>query len=281
MPEEMWTVRVSESVFSQPLVYSDRVGFVGATNHVFYQSRATGRVAFEYRLSGSPSAGGNVYGPHAYVGTTADVIESINLDSGRRNWQMLVGAAPLYAPVVTDTSVFVTAGRNGMLRIQRENGRLVWKNRDLDRYLAGNEKYLYALDRTGNFHVADVFKGTSLAQCDFSEWILHVSNEWNDRVYLAAHDGSLMCLRHRDNAKPVVTRGAIASPAKEEKKEPKEEKKDEKKEDKKVPKNDDKKDNVNKVGTRAMDPHDTRPVARHRVEQPALLAGLRDRAGLT
>ena len=42
-----------------------------------------------------------------------------------------------------------------------------------------------------------------MAKLDLSEWAIPIPNEWTDRVYLAANDGQVMCLRHRDLLKPL------------------------------------------------------------------------------
>ena len=96
---------------------------------------------------------------------------------------------------------------------------------------------VYALDRIGKFYVIDGRRGTTLATHDLSDWAISIANEWTDRIYLAANDGQILCLRHRDLIKPLVMKTAESLKVKEEKKpaiEPKkdDDKKDDKKDDK-------------------------------------------------
>ncbi len=56
---------------------------------------------------------------------------------------------------MTDRDVFVTAERKGLYRVERATGRSAWLNTQADRFLATNEKYVYALDRTGLLLILD------------------------------------------------------------------------------------------------------------------------------
>ncbi len=63
--------------------------------------------------------------------------------------------------------------------------------------------------------VIDYARGTTLAQYDMREWIFSVPNEFNDRFYLAANDGQILCLRNRAEKIPVAVRAVeIITPPK-------------------------------------------------------------------
>jgi len=42
-------------------------------------------------------------------------------------------------------------------------------------------------------------RGTALATYNLTDWTISIANEWTDRVFLAANDGQVICLRHRDS----------------------------------------------------------------------------------
>src|SRR5262249_51704914 len=128
---------------------------------------------------------------------------AINMKTGELVWRHVSGAPILQSPCVNDRDVYISPQRVGLRRVDRINGREVWTNRDATRFLAANVKFVYALDALGKFFVIDADRGTTLAKFDCSEWTIAVCNEWTDRVYMAANDGQVMCLRHKDLVKPL------------------------------------------------------------------------------
>jgi hypothetical protein len=164
------------------------------------------------------------------------------MSGGKLLWRHLSGAPIPRTPDVNDREIFVSPTGVGLRSLDRQSGREIWTNRETQRFLATNNQYVYARDKVGRFFVLDARRGGTLAKYDLSDWTISVANEWTDRIYLAANDGQIMCMRHRDVAKPmsVKTPDALPKPKEEKKKEEKKEEKkddekkdDEKKEDKK------------------------------------------------
>ena len=94
-------------------------------------------------------------------------------------------------------------------------GEVVWRSDDsADRIIGANEEFVYVRDRQGRFLVYDAKRATDagrkksgpLGSANFSEFNLHVVNTASDRVYLAADNGLIVCLRDAGPkyAKPMV-----------------------------------------------------------------------------
>src|SRR5205823_454387 len=129
---------------------------------------------------------------------------AIDMNNGLLKWRHAAAAPVLRGPDVNDRDVFIAPQRVGLRRIDRLSGKEAWTNRDTQRFLAANHAFIYALDGIGKFYVVDGRRGTTLATHDLSDWAIAVTNEWTDRIYLAANDGQVLCLRHRDLVKPLV-----------------------------------------------------------------------------
>ena len=123
---------------------------------------------------------------------------------GNLVWRHVAGAQILRKPEVNDRDIFIAPERLGLRKLYRFSGREVLTNREVEKFLAANQSFVYALDRLGNFFVLDAKRGTTLAKHDLTEWAISVPNEYTDRIYLAANDGQILCLRHRDMTKPVI-----------------------------------------------------------------------------
>lgn len=93
-------------------------------------------------------------------------------------------------------------------------GEIAWRSDDnADQVIGANEEFVYIRDRQGRFLVFDANRATDpvhkrsapLGSANLSEFNVNVVNTVSDRVYLAADNGVLVCLRdaRAKYAKPV------------------------------------------------------------------------------
>jgi hypothetical protein len=168
-------------------------------------------------------------------------------------WRFTTGAPIRQQPAVTDKSIFVVAEGRGLFRIDRRTGKEMWRNRNARRFLAVNSKFVYAFDRSGYLLVLDQERGTTLGKMDTGAFVVPITNEFTDRLFLASHNGLIVCLRDHDQRTPLVNKKVADMEAKsgkgkdkgngkkpKEDKEPKEEKKPKDMDDNKEEKKEDK-----------------------------------------
>ena len=72
---------------------------------------------------------------------------------------------------------------------------------------------MYATDASGRLLVLDRNRGTQLAGYDPGDFVVPISNESTDRLYLASNDGLLLCLHDRDYAVPVRMKTVATLPS--------------------------------------------------------------------
>ncbi len=189
-----------------------------------------------------------VFEPTAYIGSLDFSVYAVRADNGRLLWRHLSGSPILQKPEVNDNHVFVSPERVGLRCLRRETGAELWTNRDATRFLAANRQYVYALDSVGRFYVIDYRRGTTLARMDMAEWNIQIANEWNDRLYFAANDGQILCLRHNALPKPLMMKTDDAPLRRRQEKEEREMKEKEKK------KEEEKKDDKEKASAPRQNP---------------------------
>jgi outer membrane protein assembly factor BamB len=136
----------------------------------------------------------------AYVGDDTNVY-AIGIAGGKQRWRFTVGTAVLHQPIATAEDVYVTTERNGMFRLKRGN-RNVEFNADADRLLAVNPKFVYAADKSNRLLILDRGLGTEVSAYNTRDFAFPVSNEMNDRLYLAANSGLIVCLHDKEYTKP-------------------------------------------------------------------------------
>ncbi len=163
----------------------------------------------------------------AYIGTETGYVYAISISGGKQYWRFTLGTPTVYPPAATNEDVFVTGERSGMFRLNRVTGAPEWRikrgdrfveaNPDADRFLAANAKFVYAADKSGRLLVLDRGLGTEISSYDTRDFAFPISNDMNDRLYLAANNGLIVCLHDKEYTKPVAnvspnTRGRGLSP---------------------------------------------------------------------
>lgn len=163
----------------------------------------SGQEIFRYKLQGPISGGMAQHDTFAYVPCEDYHLYAFDVGRGKLVWRVSGSAAILHKVEANDRDVYMTPVRMGLHRVDRKTGAIVWRNRTAERVVACNPKFVYATDNVGNLLVLDHERGTQLAVYNMRDWVVPVSNDLTDRLYFAAHDGSILCLHHRDHATPV------------------------------------------------------------------------------
>jgi outer membrane protein assembly factor BamB len=167
-------------------------------------------------IPAAPSASGLIhYIPFGNGNLTAIEATGGNLEGGLNiKWRATPGGINNRSPFITKKFVYTSGDNSGVTCLARDNGAIIWKSDDnADRIIGANEEFVYIRDRQGRFLVYDARRATDTARkksvplgsANFSEFDVHVVNTASDRVYLAADNGLLVCLRDANPkyAKPM------------------------------------------------------------------------------
>ncbi len=167
-------------------------------------------------VAAAPATSGIIhYLPLANGTILAVEATSGNLSGGLAiKWRGDPGGLNNRTPFVTKGHLYAAGDNTGVVCLDRATGDLIWRSdKSADRVIGATEELLYVRDRQGRFLVYDAKRATDpagkrsgpLGSADFSEFGVHVVNTANDRVYLAADNGLIVCLRDANPkyAKPV------------------------------------------------------------------------------
>lgn len=226
-----WGNIIGDFVRHAPMLAGNQVGFVADDGEFVSLNRFDGKLRLNFKAVGALAALPGQYESMTYFGDNRGTVYALNMESGRLKWRYLAAAPLAYPPAALDADLFFTTGRRGLHRLTRSGGREVWINRDADRFLAANQRFVYALDHFGNLLVLDGRRGGTLAKYCVEDWKIPVVNELTDRIYLAANDGQIICLHYRENRTPRTMKTIELPPEEKKKAGEKKEEKKEKKED--------------------------------------------------
>jgi outer membrane protein assembly factor BamB len=207
-PEYFWDyvteTRPETRIEQSSILTADFLFQAGANGLFFVISKFEPRIFYTFQADAPVSAGLGSHGEIAYVASEDYRIYALDIVTGKILWRFVTGGPIRQQPRVTDDSVYVSAQRAGMYRLDRATGNLIWNNAAAYRFLAANQKFVYAMDVHDTLLVLDRERGSQMASyAGVQDFAVPLSNELTDRIYLASNDGLLICLHDRANARPV------------------------------------------------------------------------------
>ncbi len=195
-----------------PLVSPEVMMLSDALGNLLGMSKYRKLDLYTLKTGGPITAQPGQHGELAYAPSADRDLYTVNMVTGRVLWRF-TSPLPVYAtPAVTDADVYVSPSGAGLYRLDRPSGQLLWRSPEAQHFLAANPKFVYATDRSDRLLVLDGRRGTVLSGYDTRDFVVPVSNDLTDRVYLAANNGLIVCLHDREYATPLRTKYALAQP---------------------------------------------------------------------
>jgi outer membrane protein assembly factor BamB len=221
LPTTSWSIGLALHLDYTPLLSGDVLFYASPNGTLAAMPRTPiGEQQVErYRiqLDRNLTAPLGVYDDMAYVATSDTYLSAYNIPTGRAQWHFPAGGIITRTPFTTETDLYLSVDKRGLVRLDRRTGVPVWKIPQgrtttnavalVDRVLAVNNKFVYATDTGGRLIVLDREQGTQLSFYEpFRDYAFPVDNQITDRLMLAANDGSILCLHDREYEKPLQHR---------------------------------------------------------------------------
>jgi outer membrane protein assembly factor BamB len=217
-PVQAWQAVTGVRLESRPLIGHERVVAVGADGTAVAYDRSPtigGRASEIYRFDAEAAVNvpAGQFGDAAYIASQDANLFALNMVNGRVLWRFTSGGAAMHRPAALEQDVYLAAGEEGLSRIDRATGEALWRvargpkvvesNVEAKRFLAANTKFVYAQDRLGRLMVLDRRLGHTLSIYDVRDFVFPVANEITDRLYLAANNGLIVCVRDKEFTAPI------------------------------------------------------------------------------
>jgi outer membrane protein assembly factor BamB len=209
-PPLRWEFALTSRILYQPFLTPTRV-WVATDNQILTAlNKKDKTIEVMQKLADPISAYPARAGLTAYVPlATGDLVavegSGGNLAGGANIlWRTPTGGINNRTPFVTEKLIYAQGDNSGITCLDRANGELLWRtDSTADMVIAANHEFLYVRDRQGRFLVFDAKRATDparkrsapLSGLDLSEFNINIVNTASDRVYLAADNGLVVCLR--------------------------------------------------------------------------------------
>jgi outer membrane protein assembly factor BamB len=211
-PPLRWEYGMTSRIVFPAFITPTRVWAITDGKQLTALNKVDKKVEVYETIPDSIAAPPGVAGMTAYVPLSSGYLLSIDASSGTLLgganilWRSPIGGINNRQPFVTDSFVYASGDNSGVVCVNRETGAIVWRSEDqADRLIGANHEFVYIRDRQGKFLVYDAKRPTDparkrsapLSGIDLSEFNVHVTNTASDRIYLAADNGLIVCLRDR------------------------------------------------------------------------------------
>jgi outer membrane protein assembly factor BamB len=209
-PKMRWEFGMSRGVAFNLVQTPSRVWAVANNRGLVALSKSNKKIevsgtTFEDVAAAPGQAGTIGYAPLGDGTLIAVDLATGNKDAGLNvNWQANIGGVMNRTPIITEDAVFAAGDNSGVARIDRANGNVMWKTDNaIDRIVGVNKDFLYVQDRQGRLQVFDAKRANGrqaghsvpLSSIDMSTFNVPIVNTVSDRLYFAADNGLLICLR--------------------------------------------------------------------------------------
>lgn len=211
-PRLLWEYHPPARLEQGALLLQDVVSIASTDGLIITLAKANGRELYRFQSDAPVSVRPGQHTNNAYVASQDLNLYAADILQGKLSWRFTAGAVILRKPEVTDADVYLSPAGRGLVRVDRLTGEAVWRNPNADRFLAANPRFVYATDRSNRLLVLDRARGTQLAVYDARDFVVPVSNELTDRLFLAANNGLLVCLHDRAYATPLRNKTEEAEP---------------------------------------------------------------------
>lgn len=219
-PLPTWVYKTRLKLDFPPLVTDDIVGLIGQKGEMITLSKfseiknTTTETNTGYATDGLIIATPEVSNNLAFIASLDSCLHAYDLQKGKLAWRYTIGSAITHRPFITQDEVFVSGERNGLAKVATASGEPMWAipsqgrlsptQEKSDRVIAVNPKFVYSMDKSGRMVILDRNTGTALTTWDVHDFVFPVTNRSNDRIFLAANNGLLVCLRDKDYPSPVL-----------------------------------------------------------------------------
>jgi outer membrane protein assembly factor BamB len=209
-PTVLWEYGLAARILYPLFQTPTRVWAVTDANNLVALNKVDKKTEVFQRLAEPVAALPGRGGPSAYVPLGTGYVVAVEASGGSPDgganilWRTTVGGIANRTPFVTAENVYAQGDDSGVVCLDRKGGDVVWRSDPTaDRVVGANRDFVYVRDRLGKLMVFDARRATDpaarrsapLGGIDLGEFPHHAVNTASDRLYLAADNGLVVCLR--------------------------------------------------------------------------------------
>lgn len=199
-PEPLWSFQLEAAVLQPPVLFGTHMVFADGKGTLFSFQRDQKALADVIRSPSRISAPMARQGDMLYVPSEDHMLYAYAMETGslRLEWRFAAGSRVTQKPVLVGDDVLALTERGGLTALDRNTGLSRWNLPNVERFLGASKRLIAAADQQGRTIIIDRKKGTVIGTLDTREYGVLVNNDVSNRIFLANHDGLVVCLQDAD-----------------------------------------------------------------------------------
>lgn len=198
----LWSIQANAAVTEPPVVFPNDVIFANREGTVqsFLKERSIPVDKFQTNVGiAAPLAKQDNW---LYVASEDFNLYAFEVDQGllKLRWQHVVPSAIVQKPWVIGDEIYVLGKAGGTECLDRMTGAVKWQQPLGDRFVACSRRLCIVADKNGKLLCLDRQRGQLVSTWDASAYARRVSNDSTDRIYLANHDGLVVCFQDAEKS---------------------------------------------------------------------------------
>ncbi|MCB9849922.1 MAG: PQQ-binding-like beta-propeller repeat protein [Phycisphaerales bacterium] len=197
----LWRVMAGGPVTGAPVLVNngDDLIFASQSGSVYCCTSAA-KILNWQTPTGGPIMGDIVVdGPSVFVASTDRSLYRLDAISGSRRWRLRFPEPLNEGPIVTGGLAFQYCEGEGITAVDAESGEKLWQVPEARGFVCRGIDHVLLVTADNDLLKIDSENGKTLARVDLPTNVVPVTNTRDDTIYLASHQGSLLC------AKPAGT----------------------------------------------------------------------------
>ncbi|MFN3149051.1 PQQ-binding-like beta-propeller repeat protein [Bremerella sp.] len=190
----------------KPMIAS-KTSVAWATDRDYFYVGYADRPLIRYRIESS----GQILAPPSYEDplrlfftTQTGYVYCLYAPDGSVQWRFSCGQPIDSSAIPIGDAVFVALQRGGLYKLGIDDGGVKWFVPRVEKFLAANDQYVYALDQTKNLVVLDINSGAQVGTLALSGYDFFYTNGQTDRIIIGSKKGRLVVLRSAAHPYPMV-----------------------------------------------------------------------------
>lgn len=220
----LWAWQTNERLTSRPIIADRLVAFGSRDGKLYVGVLNPSSLLYRYLTGGPITANLGTCGARTLIVPSEDnVVYAVDLYTAKTKWSFPTGAPVKQEPLVCRgvtpdirREVFIVNTGGSMYSLDPENGQPRWNQQVGDVkllaisqtkiYLKNTFHDLFILNRANGAVVYSPRQTLERAGLSLREYALSVTNNHNDRLYMATPSGSILCLREAGQLLPYDIR---------------------------------------------------------------------------
>ncbi len=196
-PNLLWQFQSETSLPNPPLMLDTHAVFADSSGLVRTVQKDKRIKGDAFETHGKVTAPLARYGSNVFVASEDHNLYAFDVAAGQLNsmWRYTTGSPVDQKPMVFGDDVCVVSRDQKLFCLDRKSGQPRWQKQKVDRCVGASKRFVFAADSLGQLLVLDRQKGQLVGTLDTRDYAFLVPNDVTDRIYLANHDGLVLCLQ--------------------------------------------------------------------------------------